>query len=149
MFQKMMMVMAAVSLLVVPASAQHGVLAAMNCLEDGESVTLCHSQKVADDITISAEVYESDPGLDDPMGSAKVEQTGEMVYKISAEIINDGCNLKGPNGEIQNGAGEGRCIEVTFKVTVAWPATITIGFISVQSQLSKTSNTNPQEICPC
>ena len=65
-------------------------------------------------------VEEVDTISNDAMGDAKTTDTGASV-----EVTNSGGDLSGPNGKVQNGIGEGDCIEVRvcwtyYRYTQVW-----------------------------
>lgn len=75
-----------------------------------------------------AKALESDPiSSDDPMGNGLVDPENQTV---SVPVKNDDGDLSGPNGDVQNGVGEGDCIEVYMTVTYrVWePSTEIVSF---------------------
>lgn len=68
------------------------------------------------------QAYEADPlSNDDPMGAAAPVPPGDSA---EVPVTNSGGDLAGPNGEDQNGAGEGPCIEVYVEWTYRYPVTV-------------------------
>lgn len=101
---------------------------------------------------------EEDVLYDDELGAAT---PGEPPTKATLEIENKSGKLSGPNGVVQNGGGEGDCIEVYLEWTYRYPATITRsasvklnGFgvgssVSVTVWMFATKKSKVMEICPC
>ncbi len=64
---------------------------------------------------------EDDPFASDPMGPGTPDSSGDTA---SVDVENKGGNLSGPNGDVQNGFGEGSCIEVKMCWTYKFQVTI-------------------------
>jgi hypothetical protein len=101
---------------------------------------------------------EEDTFRDDKMGSATA---GDPPDKATLAVENKAGKLSGPNGEVQNGAGEGDCIEVYVEWTYRYPATLTrSSSVTVDGVGSGVSiavvvwkfgkkKSEPKELCPC
>lgn len=101
---------------------------------------------------------EDDAIFDDPMGPAESADSGETAI---LPVSNSGGDLSGPNGVVQNGAGEGDCIEVYVSWTYRYPVqvsrTVTFGLELFGVSFTGTSEvwryavktSKKQEVCPC
>jgi len=105
--------------------------------------------------------HEEDPLKDDGMGTATPNEDGSSA---GVTITNIGGNLFGPNGEDQNGVGEGECIEVKVCWTYHYPKTVTYGFkfgladvltgsarfgVTMVLWAEATICSDSVEVCPC
>ncbi len=87
-------------------------------------------------------MQEDDDLTPDEEMSLPAPGTSDSNKTASGDVCNSGGDLSGPNGVVQNGAGEGACIEVKF----SWLAFSVdmygaINYFDVESE--------PVEICPC
>lgn len=135
-------------------SARGGVVAMSDCIPDGGTGTLCTQKKLPDDWSLSASAEENDTFSDDPLGEPTITSHGDGLFTICITITNDGGDLSGPNGVVQNGLGEGDCIEVDLEVTTTNPASggYTIPIIGGGRNAStavKQTTTHSKEFCPC
>jgi len=97
-----------------------------DCIPENKTVNVEFQDTLIDDgIPTSAEMVEdtatameADPLDDDEMGAADQTDNGGGSVSFSVPIENKGGHLSGPNGEVQNGFGEGDCIEVYVKVKI-------------------------------
>jgi hypothetical protein len=112
----------------------------------------------------AAEAFEDDPiSADDKMGTMSNGATSDTA---SVEVENKGGNLSGPNGEVQNGTGEGACIEVKAKFEYKYQTTHQVctatmlgvpgvGSITVTRCTQKVvwayayKETTAKTVCPC
>ena len=106
------------------------------CLPEGEIRDLTFTTHLstpgipadAEIILGSGEAWEHDHWLDDPMGVPTETPLpgGGMTYTVP--VRNDGGDLSGPNGEVQNGVLEGDCIEVkvSFKIRYSVKVCVTV-----------------------
>lgn len=116
---------------------------------DGETTQICSSIVAGGSTNVTANAEEVDPISNDPLGEPTIVSDGGNAYVICVGISNDGGDLSGPNGEVQNGFGEGDCIEVQLEIFITITTTITIGPVTVTSMTVRKSTTDPVKVCPC
>ena len=108
--------------------------------------------------TGSPQGFEEDTFFDDPMGDANA---GDPPSTATLPVSNSGGDLSGPNGVVQNGAGEGDCIEVYVQWSYRYPVqvsrTVTFGLEILGLGFTATSTvwkyavkmSETKEVCPC
>lgn len=116
---------------------------------DGESAQIRAGIVAASGSNVTANAEEVDPLSNDPLGEPTITSEGGSAHEICVESSNDGGDLSGPNGEVQNGIGEGDCIEVQLEIFITITTTITIGPVTVTTATVRSSTTDPVEVCPC
>lgn len=137
-----------------PAHRDSHTQASMACIPDGGSEEYCIDLKLGDVDRISGAGYESDRFFDDPLGEVTISPVGKGVYHLCLTISNDGGELSGPNGIVQNEGGEGDCIEVYIKTTFGFQTTISatgplgIG-ASITTATTDSSKSSSKMMCPC
>jgi len=121
-----------------------------DCVEDGSAVSVCVDLIVPEDMGLSATAWEDDFFFDDPMGACSITPLGDGVFSACVEVTNNDGDLSGPNGEIQNGFGEGDCIDVTIKAVLVYDWSVSVPGFSWDTKLNQpTRPLGSVEVCPC
>ena len=104
------------------------------CLPEGETrdvtftthLTAPGTPADAEIIPGSGEAWEHDNWSDDPMGEPTEVPLPGGGMAFTVPVRNDGGNLSGPNGVVQNGGLEGDCIEVLVRYTVRYSVKVCV-----------------------